>query len=78
MARVRISTTVDADLIARARELRVGPNDASLVDEALRALLAANRAGEIDAAYTAYDRQPLSEPDEWGDVESWRQAAGAT
>ena len=26
--------------------------------------------------YSAYDRQPLSQQDEWGDLESWRDAAG--
>jgi len=78
MARIRVSTTVDDELLARARRLRPGGADASLLDEALRALLARHRAGEIDAAYTAYDEHPLDEPDEWGDLASFRQAAGAS
>lgn len=78
MPRIRISTTVDADLITAARALRAGFTDAALVDEALNALLAANRAVEIDAAYAAYDRAPLDQPDDWGDLQSWRRAAGAS
>ena len=77
MARVRISTTVDEVLIAQARQLTTG-NDAALIDDALRALLARYRAGELDAAYRAYDEHPLDEPDEWGDLASFRSAAGAS
>jgi hypothetical protein len=32
---------------------------------------AARRAAEIDASYAAYDRLPLSTPDDWGDLESF-------
>lgn len=78
MARVRISTTVDEELISQARRLRADSTDAALVDEALRALLAVNRAAEIDSAYAVYEDQPLDQPDEWGDLESWRKAAGAS
>lgn len=78
MPRIRISTTVDEALINEARRLRADSTDAALVDDALRALLAANRAAEIDAAYAIYDDQPLDQPDEWGDLESWRKAAGTS
>jgi hypothetical protein len=78
MARVRISTTVDESLLADARRARSGVNDAALVDEALRALLARTRAAEIDSAYQAYDTAPLDAADEWGDLASFRQAAGAS
>jgi len=78
MARVRVSTTVDADLLAKARQARAGSTDASLLDEALAALLARHRSAEIDAAYRAYDRHPLDKPDEWGDLASFREAAGAS
>jgi Bacterial antitoxin of type II TA system, VapB len=78
MARVRVSTTVDEELLAQARDARSGSTDAALLDEALRALLARTRAGEIDAAYTAYDDHPLDESDEWGDLASFREAAGAS
>jgi len=73
-----VSTTVDADLLAKARQARAGSTDASLLDEALAALLARHRSAEIDAAYRAYDRHPLDEPDEWGDLASFREAAGAS
>ena len=78
MARVRISTTVDEHLLRTAREARGGLSDAGLMDEALAALLARQRAAEIDAAYGAYDRHPLDESDDWGDLASFRSAAGAS
>ena len=79
MSRQRVSTTVDGDLLARARQLRSGLTDATLLDEALTALVARHRAAEVDAAYAAaYDAHPLDEPDEWGDLASFRDAAGAT
>jgi hypothetical protein len=78
MARVRISTTADAQLLAAARESRSGLTDSALIDEALDALLARNRAVEIDAAYAACDRFPLDAGDEWGDLASFRAAAGSS
>jgi hypothetical protein len=78
MARTRISTTVDADLLASARQSRAGLPDSALVDEALAALLARQRAAEIDAAYVAYDTLPLEERDEWGELASFREVAGAS
>lgn len=65
-------------MLAEARLIRGGTTDAALLDEALQAFLARHRAGEIDAAYAAYDTQPLDEPDEWGDLASFRAAAAAT
>jgi hypothetical protein len=35
MSRVRVSTTVDGDLLDEARRLRSGANDAKLLEEAL-------------------------------------------
>lgn len=78
MNRTRLSTTVDAELLDSARNLRVGVTNAALVDEALRALLLRHRAAELDASYAAYDEHPIDEPDEWGDLASWRQAAAAS
>ena len=78
MARTRISTTVDAGLLQNARRLRSELTDAALVDEALEALLSRHRAAEVDASYAAYDRQPLDEPDAWGDLASFRRAAAAS
>ncbi len=78
MTRARLSTTVDATLLAEARSVRAGVTDAVLVDEALAALLARHRAVEVEASYSAYDDHPLDEPDEWGDLESFRRAASAS
>ena len=78
MARTRLSTTVDASLLDSARRLRSGSTDAALVDEALAALLARHRSAEVDASYTAYDEHPLEEPDEWGDLASFRRSAPAS
>jgi hypothetical protein len=78
MARKRISTTVDEGLLIEARRVRDGVNDAALFDEALRALIARHRSARYDDAYAAYDEHPLDEPDEWGDLASFRRAAGAT
>lgn len=73
-----MSTTVDEGLIGDARRLRSDLNDAALLDEALAALLARHRASEIDAAYAVYDRHPLDEADEWGDLASFREAAASS
>jgi post-segregation antitoxin (ccd killing protein) len=78
MARVRISTTVDSELLENARRMRSGLADSALVDEALGALLARHREVEIDAAYSAYDEHPIGEADDWGDVASFREVAGAS
>ena len=78
MPRTRISTTVDEDLLARARRSRSGLADSALIDEALTALLARQRAAEVDAAYAAYDTHPLDEADEWGDLAAFRSAAGTS
>lgn len=79
MPRTRLSTTVDRDLLQRAREARSATNDAELIDEALATLLARYRAAEIDEAYrSAYESHPIDEPDEWGDLASFRDAAAAS
>ena len=78
MARTRISTTVNSELLAQARNVRSGLTDAALIDEALSALLARHRAVEVDASYAVYDMHPLDEPDEWGDLASFRRAAAAS
>ena len=58
--------------------MRSGRTDASLMDEALAALLARHRSVEIDASYAVYDDHPLDEPDEWGDLASFRRAAASS
>lgn len=78
MARIRLSTTVDAELLESARGVLSGVTDAALVDAALTSLLARYRSAEIDASYSAYDEHPLDEPDEWGDLASFRRAAATS
>ncbi len=78
MARTRISTTVNADLLEDARRVRSDITDAALIDAALEALLARHRAAEVDASYAAYDEHPLDQRDEWGDLASFREAAAAS
>lgn len=72
-----MSTTVDSDLLEQARRLRSRVNDATLLDQALAALVAVNRQSEIDAAYAAYDEFPIEDSDEWGSLSEFRDA-GAT
>lgn len=78
MSRTRLSTTVDADLLHSARNVRSGITDARLIDEALQALLVRHRSAEVDESYAAYDEHPVDEPDEWGDLASFRRAAAAS
>jgi Bacterial antitoxin of type II TA system, VapB len=75
MGRIRLSTTVDEELLQAARRLRSGDTDAAMIDEALRALVARHRSAEIESSYAAYDEHPIDEPDEWGDLASFRAAA---
>jgi hypothetical protein len=37
-----------------------------------------HRRAEVDRAYAAYDEHPLDEPDAWGDLASFRTAAGSS
>lgn len=78
MPRERVSTTVDERLLGTARALQDWVSDAALLDAALSALVARHRAGEIDAAYGAYDEHPIDDADEWGDLASFRAAAGSS
>lgn len=78
MPRVRVSTTVDEELLSSVRQIRAGAPDSVLLDEALTALLGQHRTAEVDAGYEEYDAHPLDEIDEWGDLASFRQAAGAS
>lgn len=76
MPKVRISTTVDADLLARARRAHGGTTDASVVEAALEALLREHRESEIDQAYErAFREHPEDTPDDWGDLESFLDEA---
>ena len=76
MAKRRLSTTVDADLLQRARALCPECTDASMIEDALEALLRTHRKAEIERAYAeAYADHPFDEPDEWGDLASFGEAA---
>jgi len=63
--------------LEQARRLREGANDATLLDEALDALVSRHRASEIDARYAAYDELPEDGPDDWGTLADFRAAAGS-
>ncbi|MEI2699727.1 MAG: antitoxin MazE5 [Microthrixaceae bacterium] len=78
MARTRVSTTVDDELLTRARAVTGAYSDSVLFDRALDALLAHHRRAEIDNAYAAYDELPVDDADEWGDLASFRTAASAS
>jgi len=78
MTRVRLSTTVDEELLEDARQIHRGKPDSIVIDDALAALLARHRSAQVDAAYAAYDAHPLGERDEWGDLAAFRGAAGAS
>jgi hypothetical protein len=79
MSRTRLSTTVDSDLLHAARDALEPRNDAALVDAALAALLGQLRRVEVDQAYVAaYEDHPLEEPDDWGNLESFRRAAASS
>lgn len=78
MARARISTTVDEELLKTVRRLRAGATDSVLIEEALTALVVRHRAAKIDSAYSAYDSEPLDAGDEWGDLASFREAAAGS
>lgn len=78
MARVRVSTTVDGDLLTSARQALGDLNDAALIDAALVALLARQRSVALDASYRVYDEVPIDISDHWGDLSSFREAAAAS
>jgi antitoxin MazE5 len=69
---------VDAELLEDARRARSGLKDAALIDEALSALLRRHRSAQVDEAYASYDDFPLDEPDELGDLASFREAAASS
>jgi len=78
MPRTRVSTTVDDELLTRARQATGAASDSVLFDRALGALLDAHRRAEIDRSYAAYDDHPIDEADEWGDLASFRPAASSS
>ncbi|WP_353951209.1 antitoxin MazE5 [Knoellia sp. S7-12] len=78
MARTRVSTTVDEQLLSAARRTMPEARDSSVLEAALEALLRSHRSAEVDASYAeAYSRTPIDQPDEWGDLASWRSAVSS-
>lgn len=76
--KVRLSTTVDEQLLTAARAAGGHRTDASLLEAALTAYLGTLRAAEIDARYAqAYAEHPLDTADEWGDLVSWHKVVGS-
>lgn len=79
MARTALSTTVDDGLLTEARAVTAATSDAALLDQALSALLRQHRSDQVNhRCYATYDERPLDEPDEWGDLASFRTAAGSS
>jgi hypothetical protein len=78
MGRTSVSATVDEELLANARRALPGLPDSAVLDRALAALLHQHCAAESDAAYAVYGEYPLGEPDAWGDLASFREAAAAS
>lgn len=50
----------------------------SAVGQSCSTALVSLGAAAVDASYAAYDEHPLEEPDEWGDLASFRRAAAAS
>lgn len=54
-------------------------SDAQMIDAALDALIRQHRAAAIDSAYEmGYGSTPIDATDEWGDLESFHDAASRT
>lgn len=79
MSRVRVSIAVDQQLLAEARALSTGTDDAELLDAALAALLASGGRTETDRIYAeAYAKAPIDMRDAWGDLDAFRRAAASS
>ena len=74
--RSRINLVVDSELLDKARKYCGLKRDEEVIDAALKAFVVQRRNAEIDEAYVAaYDTHPFDEPDEWGNLISFGQAA---
>lgn len=62
-------------LLDKARSTEPDLNDAALLDRALSALCAQNRAAEVDRSYRVFDELPLDTEDEWGNLAEFLEAA---
>ena len=75
MAKIRVSTTVDATLLAQVRALDPTGTDASLLERAFTALWAGGRGAEGEGASgEVYAPPPADEPDTWGDLATFGAA----
>ena len=75
VVRVRLSTTVDPEPLAAAHAVRPGSSNAVVIDEALAALAGRHRPAQVEPG-PGDDEHLQIEPDQWGDLASWRRAAG--
>lgn len=76
MAKVRISTTVDASLLDQARACCEGARDSSVLEAALEALIARHRGAAFDRRIdAAYRELSFDQPDQWGDMGTFLEAA---
>lgn len=78
MARTRISTTVDDDLLNQARAINPDHKDSSMVEEALRLLLKRHHDEQIAAQYARAYANGNDAVDEWGDLNEFLDAAVAS
>ncbi len=78
MTRIRISTTVDEQLLQEARQIVPNGTDAALIDSALGALVARHRKIDVDRSYSAYDQHPIDTEDAWGSLGAFRRNAGSS
>jgi len=75
-AQSRINLVVDSELLDEVRRYCGLETDEEVMDAALKAFVVQRRNAEIDEAYAAaYDAHPFDEPDEWGNLISFGQAA---
>lgn len=76
MGWIWVSTMVDDALLAEARRLLGNVPDAAVLDESMKHLVHHLGDEEIGRKYArAYAAHPCDEPDAWGDIVSWSDAA---
>jgi hypothetical protein len=60
------------------RARRAAKDTERMVNTAQREAKLAGSLAQANRSYEVYDRRPLSEPDEWGDLDSFHRAAKAS
>ncbi len=71
---ISISTTVDDDLLGRARSPKPTLSDSELIEAALRALSGRVREARIHTVNSSFDESPIESFGEWGDLASFQVA----